>query len=465
MFDFSLVDALINRARQRKMKLAFLWFGAWKNAQCYYAPSWVKTDLNSYKRAQVVKGKNARHLDGFPGMHYTSLSYLCEETKAADANAFSKLLRHIKEVDGEVNTVIAVQVENETGLQGAAREHSDEADKAFSEAVPQAFVNYMKKNTSGMHADIKDSVESGQSNGSWSEVFGVSADEIFSAYHVASYVNTVAKAGKAEYPLPMLVNCWLDNGGKPGDYPSGGPITRVLEVWRYCAPEIDIFAPDIYVRNFCDICDEYTRHGNPLFIPETATHSYSGPRLVYVVGHHHALCYSPFGFEGMGGLFTIIEGYLFGIDTKDPALSTPQDVNEYRWYTTTLSSMKNMLIDKYGTKDLQAVTYERKENNLMEFGSYGIKVLFDVEAMITRKDGVCLVLKQSYDEFYIIAVGCLLVPYSTDSNKPFVDILCMEEGQFVDGKWVMRRRLNGDEVTVKYYNQPVLLRLKLFAYN
>ena len=57
-FDFSLVDGLIIQARRRGKKLGLLWFGAWKNAQCYYAPEWVKTDLKRFKRAQVEKGKN-----------------------------------------------------------------------------------------------------------------------------------------------------------------------------------------------------------------------------------------------------------------------------------------------------------------------------------------------------------------------------------------------------------------------
>lgn len=46
VFDFELVDGLIEQARRWGKKLGFLWFGAWKNAQCYYAPAWVKTGLN-----------------------------------------------------------------------------------------------------------------------------------------------------------------------------------------------------------------------------------------------------------------------------------------------------------------------------------------------------------------------------------------------------------------------------------
>ena len=78
LFDFNLVDGLIEHAIRRNKKLGFLWFGAWKNAQCYYAPTWVKTDLARFKHAEVEKGKNFSHLKDFHGMPYTSLSYLCE---------------------------------------------------------------------------------------------------------------------------------------------------------------------------------------------------------------------------------------------------------------------------------------------------------------------------------------------------------------------------------------------------
>ena len=42
-FDFSLVDAQIQEARKRKMRLGFVWFGAWKVASGL-APVWVKKD-------------------------------------------------------------------------------------------------------------------------------------------------------------------------------------------------------------------------------------------------------------------------------------------------------------------------------------------------------------------------------------------------------------------------------------
>ena len=85
-----------------------------------------------------------------------------------------------------------VQVENEAGSLGSVRDFSEEANRLFASAVPEVLVKAMKRNP-----------------GTWKEVFGPDADEYFSAYSIATYINEVAKAGKAVYPLPMYVNAWL----------------------------------------------------------------------------------------------------------------------------------------------------------------------------------------------------------------------------------------------------------------
>jgi len=36
------------------------------------------------------------------------------------------------------------------------------------------------------------------------------SDEVFMAWYYATYINYVAEAGKAEYPIPMYVNAWLN---------------------------------------------------------------------------------------------------------------------------------------------------------------------------------------------------------------------------------------------------------------
>ncbi|WP_455616965.1 DUF5597 domain-containing protein [Eisenbergiella sp.] len=481
-FDFQLVDKLIFQARNHQMKIIFLWFGTWKNAQCMYVPEWIKKDLERFPRAQVEKGKNKIVLGDFYGMSYTTLSYLGSETNKADAKAFAELMKHIRRVDEKEGTVIGVQVENETGLQGAAREHSDLADAAFEDNVPPGLVDFLKTNIATMESPLKEAIDHGANAGTWNEVFGKMAEEAFSAYYIARYVEQVAAAGKAVYNLPLTVNCWLDKGEEAGKYPSGGPVAKVMEIWKFAAPSIDAFAPDIYVPSFHEVCEQYMKLDNPLVIPETAIHSYAAPRLVYSIGHYHCACFSPFGFEDMGKPFNAMQGVLFGMDVSDPLLKQPQDTSEYGWCGKALHSMMDLLVSKYGTSDLQAVISEKigmasvdltkvtdssTEDNIggemMIFGNIGFRAIMNLP-LIQRKDGVCMIIKESEETFYILVNGCMLAMFSADPQNPNLDILSLEEGAFVNGKWTAERRLNGDEVASLMFNNYTLLKLKVFTY-
>lgn len=480
-FDFSVPQALIDQARERDMRIVFLWFGSWKNAECMYAPAWVKQDLKRFPRAQIEKGKNKA---GRPvsatipvKIPYTTLSYLGKETAEADARAFAAFMSFLRDYDGEKQTVVAVQVENETGLLGAAREVSDEADALFTAPVPVDFAAYMRTHTDTMTEEIRNAVLSGKVEGSWNDVFGAAAEELFSAYHVAHFVNTVAEAGKAVYPLPMTANCWLDKGDKPGSYPTGGPVSKVHEVWDFCAPAIDTYCPDIYVPQFKSVCDEYTRRGGALFIPEAATHSYCAPRLVYTVGHYHTVCYSPFGFDDIGKPFSAVQGFLFGMDVSDPALKTPQSFEEYAAFGHILRQMAPILAEAYGTDRLQAVSAETDPAipspdgnpfgaipSTMDFGAFHLRVGFQ-SPLNPRTDGVCLCLAVSDTECWVIGSACSLTFTSGKADYPNLDLLLAEEGGFKDGRWIPGRRLNGDETASLSLNKPAVLHVKFFTYD
>lgn len=485
-FHFAIVESMLNRAREAGGKLVLLWFGAWKNAECMYAPPWVKTDPARFHRAEVVQGERKSMIGkGQMKRPYTTLSAFCGETLRADAKAFAALMRYLEQHDGEENTVLAVQVENETGLLGAAREHGGAADEAFRAPVPQDFVQYMRQHSASMDSDVRRAVEAGASSGSWEEVFGGCAEEIFQAYFTASFVNRVAEAGKHEYPLPMVANCWLRKPGEePGDYPSGGPVSRMHEVWSFSAPEIDILCPDIYVPDFMQVCEASMKNGNPLFIPECATHSYAGPRMVYAVGHYHALCYSPFGFEEMGEPFNAMQSILFGADVTDPALKTPQPVEEYRSCALALGQLMPLITERYGTGDVQAACAEAAEAAgaqaafgaasgsapangmkmpMLTLGKTGILPMFSLP-LLEAKNGVVLSVRTGEDEGYLLAAHALLVLQSLDPSAPNIDILDMEEGHFEDGTWIVDRRRNGDEAAFLKIEEPTILHVRTFRY-
>jgi len=250
-FDFSSVDYLLRSARENDLHLVLLWFGTWKNSMSCYVPSWVKSQF----------GKRFTLATNSDGSHPEILSALCKNSLAADCKAFAALMRHLKEADSATGTVLMVQVENEIGFLGDAREHGKEADKAFK---------------NGKEMD----------------------DERFQATLYAKYAGAVAAAGKAVYNIPMYVNVALNSRGrKAGDYPSAGPLDHLMDIWKAEAPAIDLLSPDIYDDGFPDWIAKYAKPGNQLFIPEIRQEPENGARVFYALGRHSALGFSPFDID------------------------------------------------------------------------------------------------------------------------------------------------------------------------
>jgi hypothetical protein len=109
----------------------------------------------------------------------------------------------------------------------------------------------------------------------------------------------------------MYVNAWLiqHEGQEPGKYPSGGPVSKVMDIWRAAAPEIDIYAPDIYLTDFKAICESYARSGNPLFIPEARRGDEAARNASWAFTLHDAICFDPFGIEDISTDHPLVKSY------------------------------------------------------------------------------------------------------------------------------------------------------------
>ena len=177
-FDFSVVDLILKQAREHHVRLVLLWFGTWKNGSSHYTPEWIKLNQEKYPFLKNEKGETV-----------DSPSPFSEAFLDADRSAFRALMRHLKETDPQ-RTVLMVQVENEAGVWGGVRDYGAEAQKAFAGAVPEKLVKGL-----------------GKQPGTWREVFGEDADETFEAWYTAAYIEQVAAAGKAEYPLAVVCEC------------------------------------------------------------------------------------------------------------------------------------------------------------------------------------------------------------------------------------------------------------------
>ena len=292
------------------MRIAWLWFGSWKNGLTNFAPAWVVANQDRFPRAQLAGGKTVE-----------VLSTLSDANRNADAKAFAAFMRHIKEGDSPARTTIMVQLENEVGLIGDSRDRSALANEAFAKPVPKELTDYLQAHKDSLLPETMKvwGAAGAKTSGTWEQVFGAGkgkADEVFMAWNYSRYIGKVAEAGKAEYPVPMYVNAWIvqpeDKG--PGDYPSGGPQDHMHDIWRAGGPQIDMLSPDIYLPNFNELADRYSRNGNPLFIPESSATVGGAANAFYAIGQrqrHRLLAHGhrsaaaaarfPAGNRGRGG--------------------------------------------------------------------------------------------------------------------------------------------------------------------
>ncbi len=403
-FDFSLVDGLLHDARAAGQRIVILWFGSWKNSMSSYAPGWVKRDQRRFPRARAADSTAQEILSPF-----------APANAKADARAFGRLMAHLAKTDTQ-RTVIMVQVENEIGMLPDARDHAAEANAAWAAGIPKQLGK----------------------PGSWQAAYGHDAEEAFSAWHFARYVEIVAAAGKAAYPLPLFVNAALPRpGARPGSgYPSAGPLPHLAEIWKRGAPSIDFLAPDIYFPNFVEWTVAYSKlAGNPLFIPEAgqAGSADATANALFAIGRLDAMGFSP-----------------FSIDTID-ASGAQQLGDLYRL----LHKLSPLILERQGTDRLWAArppigfdgTAAIEDQSTVVDGQ---KLTFSFTDPWTPKERqkpethAAMLIALGNDEFLVAGRG-VTVTFAPTDGKGRTGIERIEEGRIENGSFVPGRLLNGDQ--------------------
>lgn len=426
-YDFALVDGLLAQARESHECVVFLWLAAWKNGMSSYPPVWVKRDTKRFPRVMI------------DGNQVNILSTFGRATQEADAHAFAAVMAHIRQVDSQ-HTVLMMQVENEVGVLGAARDHSPIAEKAFNGQVPPELTRYLQDHRESLYPDLLALWEEkgAKTSGTWEQVFGASprTDEIFMAWNYAKYVLAVAAAGKAAYRLPMYVNTWLAGSDtKPGDYPSGGPQPRVVDIWRAAGSpagsSIDIYCPDLYAPDFAGWTARYHRAGNPLFIPETNGGPAAASGAFYAIGEHQALGISPFA----------IDGYIPGgwAAKNDPD-------NELGEAYKTLASLSPLLLATTAPGTMHGFQLDNSHPSVeFEMNGYTVDVSLD-EIFGHRADrGFGLIVATGPDTFIGAGKGFRVGFQARTAGAPRVGLAAIDEGEYRDDQFIPGRRLNGDE--------------------
>ena len=453
-FDFRWVDELIRQARQNDVRLCLLWFGTWKNTNPNYAPAWVKLDNKRFPRLIKKDGSTSN-----------ALSPHAKTTLDADIKAYSALMKHLKEVDGKRHTVILMQPENESGVFGSVRDYSPAANALFAQPVPQALLTRLNKQP-----------------GSWEEVFGADADEFFHAWSIASYIEQVAAAGKAIYPLPTYLNASpRDPDPKkksvPGlFYGSGGATWNVIDIYKVAAPHIDFLSPDMYMAE-SDIYEaqvkHYRRPDNALYIAESGSKDVYA-RYIFTILGQGGIGFDPFGFD-----YTGYSNYPLGAKDWGPDAVKPF-ARVYSLFAPMAREWARLSFESevYGVSepddhrsqdiDLGPEWAAKVSYRQWQMGeTYWLRKKDDLPKGSEVPSGGVALAKLGDNEYLVTGQNARLT-FSVNKNvKDRAAIFeRVEEGRFVNGKWVMSRVWNGDQTDygLNFTDRPVVLKVKLGAY-
>lgn len=421
-FDFSLVDTLLTQARQHNVHLVLLWFGTWKNGSNHYMPEWMKRDAEKYPN---ITGKTGKPIDS-PSPH-------SKATLDADIKAFSAVMHYLKQADGQ-HTVIMVQVENEPGSWDTVRDYSAKAQKLFEGDVPAQLLK---------PAILKALNVPENSKGSWAKVFGDRADEYFQAWSIARFIEQVAAAGKAEYPLPLYVNVALRDpltNPMATHYESGGATDNVIPIWKVAAPSIDLLAPDIYLsgsERVLKVIDLYTRADNPLLVPEAGLVA-DNAKYFYDVLANGGIGFSPFGIDDNGDSSN---------DEHLAELLAPF-ADEYAMAAPMMRELA-----QWAFEDKVKAVIEREdgaEQNI-KLGAWDAVIKFGSGRggeLKPNKDhnGKAMIVSLDENKFIVTGTNCRVTfrPLGSNTGKAW-QYLKVEEGWYENGVFKSLRILNGDE--------------------
>jgi hypothetical protein len=494
-FDYTLVDGVIAKARENHMHLVLIWFGCWKNGTSSFPPYWVKKDYVRFPRIQIGEGKTVS-ISGPVEL----LSTLSDATRDADAKAFAALMHHIKEVDGAKHTVVMMQVENEVGVLRDSRDRSPAANRAFSGPVPTELMTYLEAHKDNLIPELRDvwAANGFKKSGTWEEVFGPgkpatleipvqttisvlgplehenswqqlhwASDEFFMAWNYAHFLEKVAKAGKAEYDIPMYVNAWLQqpNHAWPGTYPCGGPLPQVHDIWRAGAPDIDILAPDLYLQYFDDVAARFERNGNPLFIPETSTNA---ANLLMAVGKFNTIGFSPFGIDGNRPIPADLAAAYSLLDRFSPLILAHQGKGTMT--AVRLNQGDPPLDVKLGNYTL-TLTYTGRATHIapQPKGQTVASPPMGPAAATPEPplEAAAILINTGPDEYYF-AGGGMRIDFTPNTPGPQnVGLGDVQEGNFADGKWKETRQIEGDDDAqgeILILHPYSALRVKLYRF-
>src|SRR6266508_1782917 len=185
-----------------------------------------------------------------------------------------------------------------------------------------------------------------------------------------------------------------------------------------------MLTPDIYQPNFAAWCKQYSRRGNPLFIPEMHRDEGGARNVFYAIGQHDAIGTSPFAVD---------------------SLEHPEQTPLSKSYAV-LQQLAPVILAHQGTgatigflldSEHPAVTYQ--------LGGYELEISLDEIFGYKADIGYGLLVAAGQNTFIGAGSGFRVAFRAATPGSALVGIGAVDEGGYRDGQWIARRRLNGDE--------------------
>lgn len=457
-YDMSSLDAILNEARAQHLKVVVLWFGAWKNSMSCYAPEWFKRDVKRFPRAHTPEGRQVEEA-----------SSLSKSVLEADRRAFCQMMQYLKDKDSEDQTVIMVQVENEIGMIDVPRDYSADANRLYRTTVPKQLTDYLKRNRKTLHPYLREKLlPSAKADANWPQLFGedIYTEEIFQTWTYATYVEEIAKVGRGIYNLPMYVNVALNSRDRrPGEYPSGGPLAHLIDLWHCGAPSIDVLGVDIYDQGVASWLEKYHLHNNPLFVPEIRLEDKDAMLALYCFGHHDAMGFCPFSIEDYPLTTSTTAN-----DWKQMDLTQDDQLNAYSGGSSDLSPLASayrllrqaepLILQRQGTDDMEAVLLDNEHREAEILTPDGIRLTVKHSYSLGWEPGAkdpvwpeaaCIVMRLGKEDYLVIGSG-VVITYSPAESAPTwakgdarIGLAKCELVSIKEGQLQVIRHLNGDQ--------------------
>jgi hypothetical protein len=234
----------------------------------------------------------------------------------------------------------------------------------------------------------------------------------------------------------------------------------VHDIWRAAAPAIDILAPDLYIQEFDEAAERFTRNGNPLFIPETSANPNN---VLAAFGKFNAIGFSPFFIErGVGPETDLAAAY------------------------RVIAQLAPMIAAQQGKDSITAVrVFQGEEPVKVKLGGQTLEVTYvgsrvpiapepggpvrPAQTSASKAQATAILIAAGPDEYYFGAVGGgVRIGFTPATPGPAVTGLGdVQQGKFVAGKWRVVRQLGGDDTgqgEILTVRQNFVLRVTVYRY-